>query len=401
MRVLLGGIGRLFTATPQGVIARAAVLLEGDRIVWAGPEAELPAAAAGVEREDLGGGLVTPGLVDAHTHLLYAGDRMAEIAMRSRGATYSEVAAMGGGIRATVAATRAASADALEAAAAERLARWPAGGATTVEVKTGYHLEKAGELMALGVLARLAARPDLPRLERTFLGAHAVPPEFEGRQADYAAEVASWSADAAASGARFADVFCDQGYFSVAESRLILEAGTGAGLIPRLHADEIARTGGARLAAEIGAAAADHLLRVGTEDCRAMAAAGVVGTLCPGTALSMRATPPAREMLAAGMTLALGTDHNPGTSGLTSMSLVVALAVAVLGLSVDQALTAATAGGAASLRAPDRGAVEAGRAADLVLWDAEHEGALAWAFGLRPLRVWKGGAELAATGRAA
>ncbi|HEV7762989.1 MAG TPA: amidohydrolase family protein, partial [Acidimicrobiales bacterium] len=209
-----------------------------------------------------------------------------------------------------------------------------------------------------------------------------------------ATEVAGWTGEAAAAGARFVDVFCDAGYFTVDQARRVLLAGRAAGLRPRIHADEFERTGGSLLAAELHAVSADHLLCVTDEDARALGAADVVATLCPITALALRRTPPARTLVDHGVTLALGSDHNPGQSGTTSMSLVVGLAVHVLGLSVDEALTAATAGGARSVATPDRGAIRPGAVADLVAWDADHEGAFAWDLGLRPRRVWKGGVSL-------
>ena len=393
----LRNIGRLFTATGAGVVEGASVLAT-DRIVWAGVEGKEPKdMMAKVDAEDdCGGGLVTPGLIDAHTHPLYAGDRMAEVAMRSAGATYTEVAKAGGGIRATVWATRDSRSDVLEAATAMRLRKWLAGGATTVEVKTGYHLTRDGELEATRILRRLGSRPDLPRLEVTFLAAHAVPPETPRRHSAYAKEVAGWCVDAKLAGARFCDVFCDEGYFSVGQSKRILKAAAQAGLIPRIHADEIARTGGAQLAAEIHAASADHLLQANRSDAKALAKSGVVATLAPVTALSMGKLPPVRELREAGTVIALGSDHNPGTSGVTSMSLVVALAVSVFKLSVEAALTAATLGGAYSLSLADRGSVSPGMAADLVLWDADHEGAFAWSYGLRPRSVWRSGTPVGA-----
>jgi len=392
----LHNIGRLFTATGAGVVERASVIAS-EKIAWAGVEGKEPRELMEkvTDEHDCGAGLVTPGLIDAHTHPLYAGDRMAEVAMRSAGATYTEVAKAGGGIRASVWATRSASAEALEAAAAQRLRKWFAGGATTVEAKTGYHLEREGELKATMILSRLSARTDLPRIEVTFLAAHSVPPERPRQRDAYAKEVASWCRDAKEAGARFCDVFCDEGYFTVAQSRRVLKAGMAAGLIPRIHADEIARTGGAKLAAELHAASADHLLRAERKDAVALAKAGVVATLAPVTALSMGKLPPVRELLEAGTVIALGTDHNPGTSGVTSMSLVVALAVSVLKLSVERALIAGTIGGAYSLSLADRGSISTGLAADLVLWEADHEGAFAWAYGLRPRSVWRAGALVA------
>src|SRR5690348_9094895 len=305
------------------------------------------------EEHDCGGGLVTAGLIDAHTHPVYAGDRMAEVAMRSAGATYEQVAKAGGGIRATVSATRAEPMSALEEATARRLWTWLEGGATTIEAKTGYHLQREGEIDATRLLARLGQRVDLPRIEVTFLAAHALPPDRWARMGPYAKQVAEWCADAYQAGARFCDVFCDRGYFSVPQSRGILKAGVEAKLIPRIHADELARTGGSRLAAELHAVSADHLLRANRSDAIALARAGVVATLAPGTALSIGKLPPVKELLDEGAVIALGTDHNPGTSGLTSMSAVIALAVAVFKMSVERALLAATLGGAYSISRSD------------------------------------------------
>jgi imidazolonepropionase len=389
-------IGRLFTGTPAGVVEKASVIVDDDRIAWCGRQGDEPIDLLGYvsEDEDCGGALMTAGLIDAHTHPVYAGDRMAEVAMRTAGASYSDVAKAGGGIRATVKATREAAPESLEQATARRLERWFEGGATTVEAKTGYHLEHDGELESTRILDRLGARNDLPRVEITFLAAHALPPDRGAKFGKYAKEVAGWCAEAHEAGARFCDVFCDQGYFNVEQSRRILKAGLAAKLIPRIHADELARTGGSRLAAELHAVSADHLLCANRSDAVALARAGVVATLAPGTALSIGKLPPVKELAAAGAAIALGTDHNPGTSGITSMSLVVALAVGVFKMSAEQALTAATVGGALSISRSDRGAVAPTMLADLVLWDAEHEGAFAWAYGLKPLRVWRGGATI-------
>jgi imidazolonepropionase len=382
------GIDRLFPSSPSGPIDDAALVVEGETITWVGTRADAPADD---DRVDLGGGLLTAGLVDAHTHPVYAGHRFAEIAARTAGATYSELAAAGGGINATVRSTRAAAAGELRAAVAERLAAWPAGGATTVEVKTGYHLERDGELAAVQTLHELSGTGGVPELRVTFLGAHAVPPERAGDADGYVDEVASWMSAAAAAGAHSCDVFCDEGYFTVEQSRRVVVAGAAAGLRARIHADELARTGGSRLAADVGAASADHLLCIDAGDAQALAAAGVTAVLCPVTALGMGRVPPVGALRAAGATIALGTDHNPGTSGLTDMSAVIGLAVTALGLSVADALVAATAGGARSLGLGDRGTIAPGRRADLVLWDADHEGAFAWALGLPPRRVWRAG----------
>src|SRR6202521_5364636 len=392
----LRNIGRLFTGTSVGVIEDAAVICDGEKIAWCGPHGQEPheLMEAVSEDDDCAGGLVTAGLIDAHTHPVYAGDRMPEVAMRPAGASYQQVAKAGGGIRATVQATRAEPTSSLEQSTARRLWAWLEGGTTTVEAKTGYHLNREGELETTRMLARLGERKDLPRIEVTFLAAHALPPDRWARLGTYATEVAGWCADAHHAGARFCDVFCDRGYFSVPQSRRILKAALQAELIPRLHADELARTGGSKLASALHAASADHLLRANRGDAVALARAGVVATLAPGTALSIGRLPPVKELLAAGAVIALGTDHNPGTSGITSMSLVVAMAVGVFKLSAAQALVAATVGGARSIARSDRGAVAPSMLADLVLWDADHEGAFAWAYGLKPVRVWRGGVQM-------
>jgi imidazolonepropionase len=392
----LRNIGRLFTGTSVGVIEDAAVICDGEKIAWCGPHGQEPheMLEAVSEDDDCAGGLVTAGLIDAHTHPVYAGDRMPEVAMRTAGASYEQVAKAGGGIRATVRATRAEPVAALEQSTARRLWAWLEGGTTTVEAKTGYHLNREGELEATRLLVRLGERKDLPRIEVTFLAAHALPPDRWARLGAYANEVATWCADAHLAGARFCDVFCDQGYFTVPQSRKILKAALDAKLIPRLHADELARTGGARLAAELHAVSADHLLRANRGDAVALARAGVVATLAPGTAMSIGKLPPVKDLTDAGAVIALGTDHNPGTSGITSMSLVIALAVGVFKLSAERALIAATVGGAHSLSRSDRGVVAASKLADLVLWEAEHEGAFAWAFGLKPRLVWRGGSQV-------
>jgi len=372
---------------------RVDVLLDGDRVAAVVPAGQ----GRDIDSEfDCEGGLLTPGLIDAHTHPLYARPRLAEVAQRAAGASYAAIAAAGGGINATVQDTRAASFADLETGLRGRLSSWLRQGTTTLEAKTGYWLEREGELAGVALLSRLNAEPSLPRLTVTFLAAHEFPPEYRSDHAGYVEAVADWCPAARRAGATFCDVFCDQGAFTVAEAERILGAAAAAGLRLRLHADELDLTGGALLAARLGAVSADHLLRIGPAEIRALAASGTVATLCPVTAINMGHRPPARELLEAGVTVALGSDHNPGTSGTTSMSLVLYLAVTELGLTVAEAITAATAGGARSLGLSDRGLIEPGMLADLVLWPAEHEGVFAWEPGIRPRQVWRGGEGLTA-----
>jgi imidazolonepropionase len=400
---LLTNIGRLWTGSE--ILSNAAIVTSDDRIAWVGPTSELPRSIPGVVDdiidvdlvENLGGGLVTPGLIDAHTHPVYAGNRYAELAMRSSGLTDTEINAAGGGVISTVTVTRGTDPWTLCNGVKERLAAWLASGTTTIEAKTGYHLTRDGELADVRMLRSLENEPGMPRVHVTFLGAHTVPPEFFGRRSDYIAAVSGWAAEAAAVGADSVDVFCDDTGFTGDEARWILSAGRRAGLLPRLHACDESRTGAARLAAELGCASADLLHSASDEDVAGLARGGVAAVICPGTDLQHNAHPPVRAMLDKGVAVALGSDHTPGGNGITSMPLVISLAVTYLGMSVTEALRAATIGGAHALRAPDRGAMVRGRLADLVLWDADHEGAFAWSYGLRPRRVWRGGEPIAAS----
>ena len=388
----LRNVGRLWSPG-EPVRTRVEVVVQDGRIA-----AVQPSGTAAPEEDDFDcrGLLLTPGLIDAHTHPLYLRPRLEEVQSRSEGVAYSEIAARGGGILQTVRETRAADWEELAEAARQRLRGWRLAGTTTAEVKTGYHLKVEDELSAVSLLCGLRSEEQLPDLAVTYLAAHDLPPERPLDRAGYVSEVVAGCPRALALGARSCDVFCDQGAFTVPEARVILEAARRAGLRLRIHADELALTGGSRLAAELGADSADHLLRIGGEEAELLSRAGVAATLCPVTALSMRALPPSRELLRAGVTLALGSDHNPGTSGAGSMSLVVYMAVTQLGLSVDEALAAATLGGATSLRLPDRGAVRVGMRADLSLWDADHEGAMGWAPELACVASWREGRRAAA-----
>ena len=394
---LLTNIGRLWTGSE--IWSNAAILTQDDKIAWVGPAAELPASIPGVIEdivdvdhvEILGGGLVTPGLIDAHTHPVYAGNRWAELAMRSGGSSSTEIAAAGGGMASTVTVTRGTDPWTLCNGVRERLRAWLLAGTTTIEAKTGYHLTRDGELADVRLLRSLEDEPNMPRVHVTFLAAHAVPPEYFGRRHDYVDAVGNWCADARAAGADSVDVYCDDGRFTEREARWVLGAGRASGLLPRLHACGETRNGAARLAAEMGCASADLLHGADDEDVAALARAGVAAVVCPSTAIETGRTPPVRALLDKGVAVALGSDHTPGGNGITSMPLVIALAVSYFGLSVTEALRAATIGGAHALRASDRGAMVRGRYADIVAWDADHEGSFAWSYGLKPLRVWRGG----------
>lgn len=384
---LLTGRGRLLRPEPYDGPLPWAMLVRDGRIEWVGARADAPDTDAVT---DVAEALVTPGLVNAHTHPAYLGDRSDEAAARLAGAPYS-----GGGILRTVAATRAAADDALRAAIEGRLRAELAAGTTTVECKSGYGLSTAEELRALRLIAE-AGQQVLTRVVRTFLGAHAVPAEAGGVDG-YAALVAEemLPAVAAAGVADFCDVFCDRGFFSLEASERILTSAAGLGLGIRMHADQLVRTGAAELAVRLGATSADHLEQLDADGVAALAVSKTVATLLPGPAIVMRGgLPPARALLDAGVTVALASDANAGTFGSWgAMPLVIGLGATVLGMTVGEAVTAATAGGAASLRLGGRkGALAAGADADIVAWDAEHEGAFALNLGrMRPALTWVAG----------
>ena len=382
--MLLTGTGRL------APVARSpwAIRVEGGRIAWVGD----PADASDDDRVDVGGALVTPGLVDSHTHPVFAGDRADEAAARLGGTPYSE-----GGILRTMRATRAADDETLEALVEGRLSAALASGTTTVECKSGYGLSLEEELRHLRLLRRVAARLPI-RVITTFLAAHAVPPEAAS-MTDHAAAVANEMIPAvAAEGlADFVDVFADAGFFDLDATERIARAASSAGLGVRIHAEQLARTGAAELGARLGAASVDHLEQLDDAGIAVLAASGTVATLLPGPAIVLRdRMPPARALLDAGATVALASDANAGTFGaFGAMPLVVGLSATVLGMSVAEALAAATAGGGAALRIPGLGRLEPGAPADLVAWDTDHEGAFALRLGaVRPLRTWIGGAEV-------
>lgn len=376
----------------QGEIRRIrepAVRAEGGVLVFVGTEADYRREFAGRPADvtvDAGGRTLLPGLVDAHTHPVWTGDRGAEIGRRLAGESYSAIAADGGGILATVRATRAASDEELTAAVAARLSAMLRHGTTTAEAKSGYGLTPEDEIRSLGVLRALAERDDVPRIVPTLLAAHEVPPEYRDRRSEWVRVVADEIVPRAAREglARFCDVFCETGVFTVEESRTILEAGRRAGLGLRVHADELARSGGTLLAAELGAASADHLLFAGDEEVAALARAGTVAVILPGTAWWMRSRrAPARAMIEAGVPVAVASDANPGTCYTESLAAVAAHACLDSGLTVEETLTGCTLNAAASLGLADRiGSLEPGKAADVIVLDAPDDRHLVYHWGV-------------------
>jgi imidazolonepropionase len=361
--VLVEGIGELVTNDPShgpplGIIYDGAVAIDGDRVVWTGSRAAAPEGIPGPSL-DLEGRAALPGFVDAHTHLVFAGDRTEEFDARMRGEPYEA-----GGIRATVDATRAATDETL-ANGAHRLAREALGsGTTTLEVKSGYGLTVADEARLLTIAGTVAD-------EVTFLGAHVVPAECADDPDGYVDLVCGAMLDACAPLARWCDVFCDRGAFDAPQARRVLTAARDRGLGLRVHANQLEHGPGAQLAAELRAASADHLTYLRAEDREALAAADVVATLLPVADLSTRSPwPDARALLEAGVIVALATDCNPGTSFTTSMPIVVALAVTAMRMTPHEAVWAATAGGATALRRADVGRLTVGARADLIAIDA-------------------------------
>jgi len=360
---LITNIGELVTCEPElgdgsplGALRGAALVLDGDRVVWVGGASSAPAADL---RVDTGGRAVVPGFVDSHTHLVFAGERSAEFAARMAGERYG-----GGGIATTVAATRAATDGELRAGCAARLGEMHALGTTTVEIKSGYGLEVGTEARILRI-----AREFTP--ETTFLGAHVVPPELAGDRAAYVALVTGPMLAACRADARWIDVFCDRGAFDAEETRAILRAGVAAGLRPRLHGNQLDFGPGAQIAAEFAVASLDHGTYLTDDDVSVLRQAGVVVTLLPGAEFSTRSPyPDARRLFDAGLTVALATDCNPGSSYVTSMPLMMALAVREMGMTPDEALLAATRSGAAALARTDIGRLAPGCSADLVVLDA-------------------------------
>jgi imidazolonepropionase len=363
---------------PLGVIWGGAVVIVDGVIDWVGLDRELPADVGELPELDAAGGCVMPGFVDAHTHVVFGGDRLEEFTQRLDGATYEEIQAAGGGIAATVAATRTATRDTLADSARDRLQVMLRHGTTTAEVKSGYGLDTATEIKMLEVVGRLD-RELMMDLVPTFLGAHTVPQESAQDRAGYVRYVIDEMLPECAPLAQFADVFCDRGAFSVGEAREILTAARTYGLGLRIHADQLVSTGATALAAELGVSSADHLDHADEAALSALAAAGSVGVLLPGVSFSLRTPfPDARRFVAAGVPLALATDANPGSSYILTMPFVIALAVYEMGMSPGDAVLAATLGGARALGLRDRGHITHGSLGDLVVLAAERHVALAY-----------------------
>src|SRR5918911_273473 len=368
-------------------IEDGALAVREGRIVWVGPRAGLPAALeADADVLDVGGRLVIPGFVDAHTHPIFAGQRAEEFCARALGQPYQELLARGdAGIMSTVRATHAASED--------ELLRH---GTTTIEAKTGYGLSPADEDKSLRVLERLQGQTPLG-LVPTYLGAHLVPVEYRGDPEAYVRLLLEEMLPRAAGRALFCDVFCDQGAFTVEQARRILRRAQELGMTSRLHADELANVGAAQLAAELHAASADHLVHVDDQGMEALARAGIVATLLPGTTFSLASDhyAPARRMLEHGITLALATDCNPGTCYTENMAMVITLALLKLKLTAEEALRAATLGGAYSLRRQDHiGSLEVGKRCDLAVLDAHIYQEIPYHFGVNLVRAVVVGGEL-------
>jgi imidazolonepropionase len=380
---------------PYGAIEDGVIAARDGRIVFVGPRSEAPVFDATVSI-DCEGRWITPGLIDCHTHLVYGGDRAHEFELRLQGATYEEIARAGGGILSTVKATRQASEDTLFASADRRLAALMAEGVTTVEIKSGYGLEQQAELKQLRV-ARRIGRERPVTVRTTFLGAHAVPPEYKGRSGDYTALVAGPLLDAvAAEGlADAVDVFCEGIAFSPDETKAVFEAAKAKGLAIKVHAEQLSNLHGAKLAAEMGALSADHLEYLDEAGVIAMAKAGTVAVVLPGAFYFLRETqkPPIELMRKHGAAIALATDANPGSSPLTSPLLVLNMACTLFRMTPEEALAGLTRHAATALGLQDEiGTIEAGKRCDLAIWEIERPAELAYRIGFNPLhtRIWNG-----------
>jgi imidazolonepropionase len=383
---------------PWGLVERGALLVDGETLSWVGPERDLPAHLTVGAEHDLGGRLVTPGLVDCHTHLVYGGDRAREFELRLQGTSYKEITRAGGGIRSTVAATRLAGDQTLFDAARERALALMAEGVTTLEIKSGYGLTVEHEARCLDIARRLGR--ELPLTVRTTcLSAHAVPPEFDGRTDEYIDAVCGWLPTLQARGLVDAvDAFCENIAFTPAQTRRVFEAARALGIPVKLHAGQLSDLGGAQLAAEFDALSCDHLEHLSGEGVNALARAGTVAVLLPGAYYFLRETqsPPIQALRDAGVPIAIATDHNPGSSPTLSPLLMINMACTLFRLTPEEAVRGMTLHGARALGLHDRGTLRTGQRADFAVWDLDEPNELAYWFGHHPrVRVIAGGRERA------
>jgi imidazolonepropionase len=374
--------------TDLSIIPDGAMLVHDDRITAIGPRKKIEKlqGAKRVEKLDLGGRVVLPGFVDSHTHLIFPESRAAEYELRIAGATYEEIARKGGGIRNSVKKLRRAPASDLKQRALRNLREFGVHGTTTIEAKSGYGLDWDSEQKILTLQAELHQEQPID-IHSTFLGAHVVPDEYKKRPEEYVDLVAKkWIPSVALAGlAEFCDVFCDRGAFTVAQSRKILKAGRAAGLVPRMHAEQLVNTGAARLAVEVEAASADHLEKLSDGDIRALAASNVLCTMLPGCCfhLGLAHYGPARQLIDAGAIIGLATDFNPGTSPTLNMSVILSLACNQLRMSPAEAVAATTINPAYSLRVHDRvGSLEVGKYADIAAFDVADYREIPYYFGV-------------------
>ena len=378
---------------PWGTIENGALLTQGEQIAWVGALRDLPAGTAVQREHSLQGAWVTPGLIDAHTHLVYGGDRAAEFELRLQGASYEAIARAGGGIRSTVAHTRAASEAELLTSAAKRLDALKAEGLTTREIKYGYGLSREDEAKMLRTARALQAKG--VQVRTTYLGLHALPPEFEGRVDDYiSACIADLPLLQAEGLVDAVDAFCENIGFSAPQVERLFVRARELGLPVKLHAEQLSDQGGSQLTARFGGLSADHLEWLSAEGVRAMAAAGTVAMLLPGAYHCLRETklPPIAALREAGVAMALSTDHNPGTSPLLSLLAVLQLACIHFRLTPEEALRGLTVNAARALGLKDRGQLVAGQRADFCVWGVDHPRELSYWLGGRPLlnRVFGG-----------
>jgi len=382
---------------PYGLIADAAIAIKDGHIAWVGPRADLPGDHAERPQQSLAGRLVTPGLIDCHTHIVHGGDRAAEFEMRLNGASYEAVARAGGGIVSTVKATREATREALIASALRRVDALLAEGVTVLEIKSGYGLDTETELRMLGA-ARAVQEQRPVRVLTSFLGAHAVPPEYTDRADTYIDDVCISTLRAAhAEGLVDAvDGFCEGIAFSPEQIARVFDVAQELGLPMKLHAEQLSNLGGAKLAASYGALSADHIEYLDTEGVAAMAAAGTIAVILPGAFYTLRETqaPPIDALRKHGVPMALASDNNPGSSPMTSLLLTMNMACTLFCMTPQEALAGVTCNAAAALGLKDCGRVVAGLRADLAVWDVSHPAELAYRIGFNPLHARIFGGEL-------